>query len=53
MIKHVLSFLRRGSDSRKPSASRDQESYADDLLSHPEIRAMSRRELADLPFPRG
>ena len=37
---------------RRPEPLSDEERWAADPLSHPVLKAMSARELADIPFPR-
>ena len=49
MIKLFWNRLRRADATRDPFA---EARYAADPLDHPAIRAMSARELADIPFPR-
>lgn len=52
MLQDFFTRLRslgnRGAQPRLPAGAAD----ADDPMAHPELRAMSTRELADIPFPR-
>ena len=48
MIKLFWSRLRRGDAIRQLF---EESRYAADPLSHPALKAMSARELADIPFP--
>ncbi len=50
MFQTVLHRLRRAGVSRRLFA---EARYISDPYSHPELRAMSQRELADLPRARG
>ena len=51
MISHMWTHVRRSNASRRLFAKVELDGrFAEDPLSHPEIRAMSARELADLPF---
>ena len=49
MIKLFWSRFRRADATRQLF---EEARYAADPLSHPAIKAMSARELADMPFPR-
>ncbi len=42
----------RDARRRRPEPISDEERWAADPLSHPVLKAMSARELADIPFPR-
>ncbi len=49
-VRAALGRLRRAlSGQRRPAAGRGPD-WGRDPLSHPELRAMSLQELADLPF---
>ena len=45
-------WIGRGSRSRRPQPISDEARWAEDPLSHPVLKAMNARELADIPFPR-
>lgn len=47
VVEKLMSFIRKMTEAEpdSPNAYRDP-------LSHPALKAMSARELADLPFPR-
>ncbi len=49
MIKFFWSRFRRAGVARQLFA---EARFAADPLSHPALKAMSARELADIPFPR-
>lgn len=49
MIKFFWSRFRRADATRELFA---EARYVADPLSHPALKAMSARELADMPFPR-
>ena len=49
MIKLFWSRFRRADATRQLF---EEARYAADPLSHPALKAMSARELADIPFPR-
>jgi len=45
-------WIGRGRRPRRPQPVSDEERWAADPLSHPVLKAMNARELADIPFPR-
>jgi hypothetical protein len=49
MFRNLITRYRRAGASRNLFALVDEARRADDPLSHPALRAMSARELADLP----
>jgi hypothetical protein len=49
MLQGILNRYRRASASRRLFT---EARYISDPLSHPELRGMSPRELADIPFGR-
>ena len=48
----IFSALRRLVAGRKKSETRHDAAWLSDPLMHPDVQAMSERELADLPFSR-
>jgi hypothetical protein len=52
MFASPLTFFRRARASRMLYAAHDQLCREQDPLEHPALRAMTPRELADIPFPR-
>ena len=51
MLQFFSNISRRMNDRMQPNNPLHDEGEVD-LLSHPALKAMSPRELADIPFPR-
>ena len=49
----IFSALRRLIAGQKKSENRHDAAWLADPLMHPDVQAMTERELADLPFGRG
>jgi hypothetical protein len=49
----IFSALRRLIAGRRKSENQHDAAWLADPLMHPDVRAMTERELADLPFGRG